>query len=396
MSNKLVVSLLAIICVFTNTPILHSQSVAYVCSETGAFYVVYNNVQINTPGAESVLEKKAKKGCEEKGGKYCWQVFSSRLAGWYHLMVGTDGKEVFSAVGASNISALDANTKAQKLFAGKSQNKMLKTSHYAWRTTFTYNPPSSSNKTVTDSSAEADFNRGVTAFTNKSYTSAKKWWESSAVKGNDKAMFNLGNWYYKGNSETKPAYDTAMQWYQKAADKGNGAAMYGLAMLYYNGEGTAVDLTKAKEWLKKAADKNITQAKDALKKMETDTRDNLLLEFNKAVEAYQAKNYNEAISLLTRAADKGLPEAMFNLGIMYYSGQGTTKNDITAKQWYEKAADKGHPAAMYNLGYMYEKGIGTKSNKKLALEWYKKAKAKGHTKAAEGISRLTEDEEIEW
>lgn len=389
MSNKLLVTVLGIIGIFIYPSFLHSQSVVYVCNETGTYYVAYNNVPTSVTNAEELLSKKAKKGCEEKGGKYCNYIFSTRLAGWYHLIVGTDGKEVFSAVGSSGTSALDANTKALALFKSNSQNKAVKLTHYSWRTTFTYKP------WVDSTSAESDFNKGLTAMTNKSYATAKYWWISAAAKGNDKAMFNLGNWYYKGTPETKPAFDSAFFWYQKAANKGNGAAMYGLGMLYYNGEGTTTDITKAKEWIGKAAEKNIKEAKEALKKMDTDMRDQVLAEFNKAIQAYQAKQYKEALSLLTKVADMGLPEAMFNLGIMHYSGQGTVKNDTTAKQWYQKAADRGHPTAMYNLGYMYEKGIGTKSDKKQALEWYQKAKAKGYAKAAEGITRLTDDGE-EW
>lgn len=46
----------------------------------------------------------------------------------------------------------------------------------------------------------------------------------------------------------------------------------------------------------------------------------------------------EAVRWWTLAADKGLPDAQFNLGLAYDQGQGVAQNATQAAEWYEKAA----------------------------------------------------------
>jgi TPR repeat protein len=50
--------------------------------------------------------------------------------------------------------------------------------------------------------------------------------------------------------------------------------------------------------------------------------------------------------------------AQFNLGLMYYNGQGVTQDYSQAADWYRKAAAQGNAAAQYNLGLMYYNGQG--------------------------------------
>lgn len=97
--------------------------------------------------------------------------------------------------------------------------------------------------------------------------------------------------------------------------------------------------------------------------------------------------------LMTAAAQKGYPEAMYSLGFMSYNGMGIKKDEATAKQWllkaakagvttaytllgtieekanptqaityYQQAAELGEPIAMYNLALMYRDGRGVTKN----------------------------------
>ena len=58
---------------------------------------------------------------------------------------------------------------------------------------------------------------------------------------------------------------------------------------------------------------------------------------------------------------------------MYAQGQGVRQNNAEAVRWYRKAAEQGIGEAQYNLGLMYEEGQGVSKNRKVAKEWYKKA-----------------------
>ena len=56
-----------------------------------------------------------------------------------------------------------------------------------------------------------------------------------------------------------------------------------------------------------------------------------------------------------QAAGQGYAKAQFNLGLMYYNGQGVRQDYTQAVQWYRKAAEQGLADAQYNLGVAYEK-----------------------------------------
>ena len=48
-------------------------------------------------------------------------------------------------------------------------------------------------------------------------------------------------------------------------------------------------------------------------------------------------------------AELGQAEAQFNLGMMYYNGDGFTRDDSEAVKWYIKAAEQGHTDAQLRL-----------------------------------------------
>lgn len=45
------------------------------------------------------------------------------------------------------------------------------------------------------------------------------------------------------------------------------------------------------------------------------------------------------------AADQALPEAQFQLGLMYMNGRGVEKNQLTASYWFNRAARNGNEMA---------------------------------------------------
>ncbi|EXX72086.1 uncharacterized protein OCT59_023609 [Rhizophagus irregularis] len=97
------------------------------------------------------------------------------------------------------------------------------------------------------------------------------------------------------------------------------------------------------------------------------------------------KNYNEAFKLSNKLAEKGIPNAINNLGWCYEHGIGVDANGEKAFELYQKAADLGSSDGISNLGLCYDKGIGTNVNKLKAFELYQKAADLG---SLDGINNL--------
>ncbi|MGE4398355.1 MAG: tetratricopeptide repeat protein [Campylobacterales bacterium] len=100
---------------------------------------------------------------------------------------------------------------------------------------------------------------------------------------------------------------------------------------------------------------------------------------NRATLAYQQKNYIAAYNELKPLANKNIPEALYNLGLLYDRGLGTDKNETEAFKLYLKAAEGGHSQAQFLLGFMYSRDDTiTKKNLQESLRWYKLSAEQGH------------------
>jgi TPR repeat protein len=61
---------------------------------------------------------------------------------------------------------------------------------------------------------------------------------------------------------------------------------------------------------------------------------------------YIAIDYDTAFHTCTKAAKQG--KAQYELGFMYYNGQGTPKNNVLAYVWWNITAAQGHESAASN------------------------------------------------
>ena len=86
-----------------------------------------------------------------------------------------------------------------------------------------------------------------------------------------------------------------------------------------------------------------------------------------------------------RKAESGNAKDQLGLARMYYNGDGVTKDDAKAVEWYQKAAEQGNAFAQYNLGVMYDKGEGVTKDAAKAAEWWQKAAAQGSDAAQEAL-----------
>ena len=66
---------------------------------------------------------------------------------------------------------------------------------------------------------------------------------------------------------------------------------------------------------------------------------------------------------------------------MYVQGRGVRQDDAQAAQWFRKAAEQGVAQAQYNLGVMYAKGRGVRQDGEQAVQWFRKAVEQGYPQA---------------
>ena len=78
----------------------------------------------------------------------------------------------------------------------------------------------------------------------------------------------------------------------------------------------------------------------------------------------------ESIEELRAAAEQGLADAQFNLGVMYKDGEGVPQDDAEAVRWYRLAAEQGEAGAQVNLGTMYATGEGVPQDHVTAHMWF--------------------------
>uniref|UniRef100_A0A914PSV5 MYND-type domain-containing protein n=1 Tax=Panagrolaimus davidi TaxID=227884 RepID=A0A914PSV5_9BILA len=108
------------------------------------------------------------------------------------------------------------------------------------------------------------------------------------------------------------------------------------------------------------------------------------------------RDYKKSAIFYSKAAENGNPEAMFNLGRLYYFGHGVLQNFKTAVFWLEKSAclkpekmkDSGVPESQHMLGYMYYEGIGVEQDYHEAAKWFEKAVANGYTVSSNNLGVL--------
>lgn len=93
--------------------------------------------------------------------------------------------------------------------------------------------------------------------------------------------------------------------------------------------------------------------------------------------AYQAREYEKAISLWRPLADAGVAAAQQHLGVMYAEGKGVPQNDVEAAKWFARAAEQGDALAQYDLGASFAEGVGVKKDPELAAKWFRRAAMQG-------------------
>jgi TPR repeat protein len=97
--------------------------------------------------------------------------------------------------------------------------------------------------------------------------------------------------------------------------------------------------------------------------------------------AYERGDFATAVRLFRSLAEQGNAIAQYNLGLMYYKGEGVSQSYPEAVAWYHLAAWQGDASAQLRLGFMYYNGQGTPQNYAEAVTWFRKAADQGSAEA---------------
>lgn len=127
--------------------------------------------------------------------------------------------------------------------------------------------------------------------------------------------------------------------------------------------------------------------------------------YYEGVDALDNGDYETAIREFTLSAESGLSVAQYNLGIMYFTGQGTAQDYEKALYWIRQAAEQDHVNAQFNVGTLYYNGLGMQptwmsywplalinrqENLREAERWYQMAAAWDHGEAQYYLATMYE------
>jgi TPR repeat protein len=205
----------------------------------------------------------------------------------------------------------------------------------------------------------------------KNLPKAAALYAEAAEAGDSRAQNNLGLMLARGEGVPQD-YPRAVELFQKALALGLTQANYNLGVMYENGFGVPQDEAKAMELYRLAGLKGDTSASGAI-------ADSGPIYDPRLVPLDLAKT---SIGDLVSAARNGDPVAMFLAGYAAAAKASTAADVSEAARWFERAADKGMPAAMGNLGLLYVRGLGVPQDFVLGYMWLNIAAASGLQEAS--------------
>lgn len=227
--------------------------------------------------------------------------------------------------------------------------------------------------------------------------------QAAAQRGDVNAQRRLAGLYLNGEG-VKPSTDAALDLYTKAAAAGDAQSAYELAELYIAGKKVPQDFAAAVTYLKAAAGNGGAQAqyelgrfyKEGLAELKPNPAQAAFwwmqaegagsAEAASALQDVQLETpdvYTRVKELFTayQRALRGETEDQLFLAQAYRKGDLLEPDLETAVYWYDKAQTGKLPQAWYELGELYETGEGVTQDKAKALELYTQAADAGYVPA---------------
>jgi len=122
-------------------------------------------------------------------------------------------------------------------------------------------------------------------------------------------------------------------------------------------------------------------------------------DYQDALEAFNAGQYQRAGEYWQRCALAGNAGCQFGLGVLYEEGRDRPQSDLQALHWYRRAALNGSRDAQVQLGFIYATGrTGVEQSPVQAFVWFSLAANNGAKNAAEyrdKVAQLLSNEELD-
>jgi len=153
--------------------------------------------------------------------------------------------------------------------------------------------------------------------------------ESAASNGDMIAQFQLGLSHLEAGRNAE-----AVRLIRLSANQGQPAAQYRLAKLYENGIGVEKDMPGAMKLLERSAKGGNRIAMHDLG------------HYYATGAASSEPEIAKAVTWFQQAAERGVLDSQFNLGVLYQEGSGVVKNTVDSYVWYAIAGAQGDPMAI--------------------------------------------------
>jgi tetratricopeptide (TPR) repeat protein len=116
-------------------------------------------------------------------------------------------------------------------------------------------------------------------------------------------------------------------------------------------------------------------------------------DYQDGLNAYSTGNYQQAmrewLEVVEGPADAVVPtiysETHYAIAMLYWQGEGVTRDYYESRRWLLRAAELGHAGAMAKLGFMYTDGLTVDQDYAEAITWFRQAAEKGN---ADGLYNL--------
>lgn len=200
-------------------------------------------------------------------------------------------------------------------------------------------------------SGAKEFEAGVKALEAGDFENAVKFWEMSAEKKQEKAMYNLGVVFSAYNSPVQD-FDKGIYWLQKSVENGYIAAMQDLVILYGNEVYPTFDPEKAIRLaaeLKKLDFEMDEEVLKMLQKLETPDPEKEPIEEELIEEELIEEEIEESIEEEPEKEPAEDPYEIYKLGKKYWTGDGVTRSAKQALSYYFQAVTGGYSAAINDI-----------------------------------------------
>lgn len=161
-------------------------------------------------------------------------------------------------------------------------------------------------------------------------------------------------------------YNAALTSFTEGFRNGDAASGYYMARMLELGLGIEADKAAAVRLYQQTAADGYVASLNRVALMHYTGEEGLTQDYAKAAEYFEV------------AALQGDANALYNLGKLFFRGQGVEANPGKALEYYRKAADLDHILALNTLGGLYRFGAQTGTDAELARDYFARSAAFGN------------------